>query len=334
VAVLAAGIWLLRSRLASRGFDWRVFRATLYGLQWGWLGGASVAVLAGYFGRALRWRVLMRPVKAHPNLWNLFSATVIGFAATMLLGRAGEFVRPYLIAAREHVSVSSQMAAWLLERIYDLLIVLAIFGFALSYVRRSDVSLGPALSWVFATGGWVVALLSVVTLGLLAAFRHSSGLGRRLVSFLRALPEKHFERADRMITAFARGMESTKSGRALLLLIWYTVLEWATIALTTFCVIRAFGRALDFDWLDVLIFLGFLAFGAVVQIPGVGGGVQVVAVLVLTELFRVPLEISTSVALVLWITSFVVVVPFGLLLAVHEGIRWSALKQLEPEVTS
>jgi hypothetical protein len=48
----------------------------------------------------------------------------------------------------------------------------------------------------------------------------------------------------------------------------------------------------------------------------------------------VPLEISTSVALVLWITSFVVVVPFGLLLAVHEGIRWSALKQLEPEVTT
>ena len=74
---MAAGIWLLRSRLTSRGFDWRVFRATLYALQWGWLGGACAAVLAGYFGRALRWRVLMRPVKAHPDLWNLFSATVI-----------------------------------------------------------------------------------------------------------------------------------------------------------------------------------------------------------------------------------------------------------------
>ena len=40
---------------------------------------------------------------------------------------------------------------------------------------------------------------------------------------------------------------------------------------------QAFGAALHFGWLDVLIFLGFLAFGAVVQIPGVGGGVQVVA---------------------------------------------------------
>ena len=118
------------------------------------------------------------------------------------------------------------------------------------------------------------------------------------------------------------------------LLVWYTAVEWASIALTTFCVMRAFGSSIQFGWLDVLIFLGFLAFGAVIQIPGVGGGVQVVSVLVLTELFRIPLEISTSVALVLWIISFVVVVPFGLLMAVHEGIRWSALKRLEPEVTA
>jgi uncharacterized protein (TIRG00374 family) len=333
--VSVAGIWLLRSRLSTHGFDWRVFRATLSGLQWGWLGAACAAVMAGYFGRALRWRVLMHPVKPDPNLWNLFSATVIGFAATTLLGRAGEFVRPYLIAAREQVPVSSQLAAWLLERIYDLLTVLAIFGFALSSVRRADVSLGPALSWVFTTGGWVVALLSVSMLGLLVAFRHfSSGIRRRLLGLLRVLPEKHFQKADRMITAFVQGMESTRSDRALILVIWYTVLEWATIALTTFCVMRAFGPALALDWLDVLIFLGFLAFGAVVQIPGVGGGVQVVTVLVLTQLFRVPPEIAISVALILWIISFVVVVPFGLLLALHEGIRWSALKQLEPEVTT
>ncbi len=98
--------------------------------------------MAGYYGRALRWRILMRPVKADPSLWNLFSATVIGFSAITVLGRPGEFVRPYLIAAKEKVSASSQMAALLLERIYDILIVLAIFGFALGRVRRSEVALG------------------------------------------------------------------------------------------------------------------------------------------------------------------------------------------------
>ena len=334
MAGLAAGIWLVRLFLNSRGFDWRAFRATLLALRWWWLAAASGSVMAGYYGRALRWRVLMRPVKADPSLWNLFSATVIGFSAITILGRPGEFVRPYLIAAKEKVSASSQIAALVLERIYDVLIVLAIFGFALSRVRRSDVALGPALSWVFATGGWFVGALSVLVLGLLAAFRHfSAAMRRRLLGALAALPERHFKRADRLITAFVQGVESTRSQKAMLLVVWYTVLEWATIALTVFCVMQAFGGALHFGWLDVLIFLGFLAFGAVVQIPGIGGGMQVVSVLVLTELFRIPLEVSTSVALVLWFISFVVVVPLGVALALHEGIRWRTLKQLDPEVT-
>jgi len=244
-------------------------------------------------------------------------------------------VRPYLIASKEKVSTSSQMAALLLERIYDILIVLAIFGYALSRVLRSDAALGPALAWVFATGGWLVAALAVVVLGLLAAFRHfSSSMRRRLLDALAVLPERHFKRADRLITAFVQGVESTKSIKAMLLVVWYTIFEWATITVTVFCVTRAFGAALHFGWLDVLIFLGFLAFGAVVQIPGVGGGTQVVSVLVLTELFRVPLEVSTSVAIVLWFISFVVVVPVGVALALHDGIRWRTLKQFEPEVTT
>jgi len=335
VASLAAGIWLVRLFLNSRGFDWRAFGATLLALRWWWLAAASGSVMAGYYGRALRWRVLMRPVKAEPSLWNLFSATVIGYSAITVLGRPGEFVRPYLIAGKEKVSASSQVAALVLERIYDVLIVLAIFGFALSRVRRSDAALGPALTWVFATGGWFVAALSIAVLGLLAAFRHSSAaMRRRLLDALAALPERHFKRADRLITAFVQGVESTKSPKATLLVIWYTVLEWATIVVTVFCVMLAFGGALHLGWLDVLIFLGFLAFGAVVQIPGIGGGMQVVSVLVLTELFRVPLEVSTSVALVLWFISFVVVVPVGVALALHEGIRWRTLKHLEPEVTA
>lgn len=331
----AAVVWLARSFLNSRGFDWKAFETTLLSLHLGWLAAATGSVFAGYYGRALRWRILMIPVKAAPSLWNLFAATVIGFSAITVLGRPGEFVRPYLIAIKEEVSPSSQMAALLLERVYDILMVLGIFGFALARVRRSDAALGPALSWILAMGGWLVGALSVVVLGLLAAFRHFSGAMRqRLLDALTFLPERHLKKADRLITAFVQGVESTKSVKAVLMLIGYSVAEWVTITVTIFCVFRAFGEALHFGWLDVLIFLGFLAFGAVVQIPGVGGGTQVVTVLVLTELFRVPLEISTSVALVLWLISFVVVVPAGVVLALREGVRWRTLRQLDSEVTT
>lgn len=333
VLALAGAFWLTRSLAHGWRFDWRAFGATLSALEWWWLTAAIASVMAGYYVRALRWRVLMRPVKAEPSLWNLFSATVIGFSAITILGRPGEFVRPYLIAAKEKVPVSSQLAALVLERIYDLLLVLAIFGFALSRVRRSGMALGPALSWVLAMGGWLVGGLAVAILALLVMFRNFSAGIRRLLLAALETHTAFFQAADRLITAFVQGVESTRSKKGMLLAVWYSILEWSTISLTTFCVVRAFAGSLRFGWLDVLIFLGFLAFGAVVQLPGVGGGMQVVSVVVLTEMFRVSLEISTSVALVLWFISFVVVVPLGAALALHDGIRWRTLRQLEPEVS-
>lgn len=335
VAAAAAAIVVLLAwwGIRERGFDWGFFWSTLAGLRWGWVAAAVVLVLSTYVGRALRWRVLMRPVKPDPSFWGLTSATMIGFAAITVLGRPGEFVRPYLIAAKERVPMSSQLAALLLERIYDLLMALVLFGFALSRVRYSEVQAGPALSWVLATGGWVAGAAGVVCLLVLVLIRNfAPAMRNRLLDALRFLPERRFSGAERLVDAFVQGVESTRSPRALALLTGYTVLEWILIAASIMAVVRAYGAVLPFGTVDVFIFMGFLAFGAVIQIPGIGGGVQVVSVLVLTELFRIPLEAATSVAMVLWVITFVVVVPIGLALALAEGLNWSKLKQLEREV--
>jgi hypothetical protein len=77
--------------------------------------------------------------------------------------------------------------------------------------------------------------------------------------------------------------------------------------------------------------VGFISFGAAVQIPGIGGGLQVVAVVVLTELFRVRLEPATSFAMLIWVLSFVVVVPAGLMLTVKEGLDWRSLRRIGRE---
>jgi hypothetical protein len=84
---------------------------------------------------------MLRPIRPHASVAGLLSATMIGFTAIVLLGRAGELVRPYLIAQKERVPFPSQVAAWVLERIYDLLMVLVIFGF-----RSGQSSLGHPAS--------------------------------------------------------------------------------------------------------------------------------------------------------------------------------------------
>jgi len=78
--------------------------------------------------------------------------------------------------------------------------------------------------------------------------------------------------------------------------------------------------------------MAFISFGGVIQIPGVGGGTQVVAVLVLTELYGTRVELAASFALVLWILTFVAIVPVGLGLALKEGLDWHSLRRIGQEV--
>ncbi len=331
ISVAAAiGVAYLIWRWRFSGFQWSVFAATFAGVNWLWLSLSIAGILLTYYGRVLRWEVMLRPLCPHPSRWRLLKATTIGFTAVVLFGRPGELVRPYLISKQEGVSFPSQIAAWFLERIYDLLMVLLIFGVALTQVSQSDVHPGPKLSLALQGGGYLVGVSGAVCLAILVLYRRFSGrIQQRLVEALGFLPDKYQERIAKLLAAFGTGMESARSGNALLLLLLYTLLEWVLIASSYRFLFWAFPATAHLTLTDVLIFLGFVSFGSAVQIPGVGGGMQVAAVLVFTEFFGMQFEVAAGLALVIWLVSFVTIVPIGLGLALHEGVNWSKLRHLE-----
>jgi len=331
--LLAIIAGLIYYRLRQSPFRWEDFKRTFLGVDWNWFAAAVALIYLSYSGRALRWRVMLRPLKPNPGLWNIHAATIIGFTAVFLLGRPGELVRPYLIAAKERLSFSSQMAAWLLERIFDLLFVLLIFGYSLTHSRSADAQLGPSLRWVFAAGGYVVTALGVVCLLVLISFRNFSETAQqRIMGAIGFLPDAFRFRVSQALSSFSMGMEVTRNSGNLALLLIYSTLEWAVIAGSMYSTFHAFAVTRDLSLTDVLVFLGFIAFGSIVQIPGLGGGVQVVSVVVLTELFGLKLESAAGMALVVWLLSFVAIVPIGLPLALHQGINWRKLRHLKDEV--
>jgi uncharacterized membrane protein YbhN (UPF0104 family) len=154
---------------------------------------------------------------------------------------------------------------------------------------------------------------------------------QRLMDALGFLSQHHLDRASRFLQALVQGAESTRSTKSVILLLLYTLLEWALIAGCYMCISMAFGTALQFTVGDALTFIGFVSFGAVVQIPGIGGGMQVVAVLVLTKIFGVSVELATSIAVLIWLITSVAIVPFGLVAALHDGLTWRKLRELERE---
>lgn len=317
-------------RWRQEGFDWRLFAATFRRLDWFWLAASGLLGIATYYGRVLRWAVLIRPVRPRPSLMGLFSATAIGFTAVVIFGRPGEFVRPYLVALKEKTPFTSQAAAWLLERMFDLLAALLIFGFALVQIEKSEITAGPTFAWVLKAGGWLVAIIGIACLSVLFLFsRYAESMRQRLLGALSFLPAAWQHRVQELVAAFVRGVECTRNLGSLLSILLYTAFEWALIAACYICLFRAFPDLASLRITDVLIFLGFVSFGSIVQLPGIGGGMQLVAIIVLTELFGAPLEVATGMALMIWFITFVVIVPIGLVMLLHEGLNWQKLKELE-----
>src|SRR5436309_9911013 len=89
---------------------------------------ASVLVtLLAYLIRAWRWRVLMAPIKKRVGMYNLTSTMFIGFMISFIVPfRIGEVARPVLLARREKVSTTATIATVALERLFDVLTVMAL----------------------------------------------------------------------------------------------------------------------------------------------------------------------------------------------------------------
>src|SRR5204862_8160220 len=130
-----------------------------------------------------------RPLAPEARLLRILIATVIGFTAVVLVGRAGEPVRPYLISRKEGVSFSSQLAAWVLERLLDLMMVLVIFGISRSQVAHSNIPPSPRMHTILQAGGYTAGVTGLICLALLVAVRQFQGrLRERLAGALEFLP--------------------------------------------------------------------------------------------------------------------------------------------------
>jgi glycosyltransferase 2 family protein len=316
-------------RWRTSGFSFQAFLASIRGMDPFWLSLSLALILSSYAIRALRWLVMLRPMSSEASLWDTLSATCIGFTAVVFFGRAGEAVRPYLISKKAGVPFSSQIAAWLVERIMDLLMVIVIFAIALTQVSHSSIQSSSSIETTLHAAGYTGAFVGAAMLAVLVGLeRFKGGVQARLISALSFLPGPMRIRIEGYLVEFENGMESMRSTSSVLLLVSLTVLDWATIAASLACLGVAFPATADLSVTDMVILLGFVTFGSVLQLPGVGGGMQIVTALVLTEFFGLTLETASGFALILWVINFVSIVPVGLVLAFREGIKWRSLKNL------
>src|SRR5580704_3889954 len=265
-----------------------------------------VAIYCCYALRALRWKVFQGNL-GESHFWPIYSMTLAGFAAVFLLGRAGEPIRPVLLARKEKLPVADMFGIYVLERIFDLasMAVIAAIGLLLfkSHVRVGGTA--GSLEAAARTTGTVFSAGVFVAIAFLVYLRlHGTALlERRLQGWL----VMHGWRAlvARILLGFARGVQTIRSVGELAAAVFYSAAHWFFVLLVYFWVCHAFGGTLGTISLgDAMLVLAFTLAGSALQLPGVGGGAQVASFLALTAVLGVEKEPAAAAAIVLWLISF------------------------------
>jgi len=289
----------------------------------------SLAVTCGTFiVRAERWQYLLGPL-GPTRFSTVFRTTVIGFAASAVLpARAGEVIRPYLLARREGLSATAAFATIVVERILDLIAVLLLMAAFLIWFDPGLESRDSAVFRAIRFGGLVMA---PVAIGTLAAMFFMAGHPERLHAWvLKAeaiLPARLAGMIARLARTFAEGFAVVRSpGRLLAALAWSIVL-WVAIAAGIWSLSVAFGIAMPFT--GAWLMLAPLVVGVAVPTPGGVGGFHEAYRIGATGFFGADNNTAIGAAIVLHAISVGPVIIVGLLFILQDGLKLGGMARGE-----
>jgi hypothetical protein len=291
------------------------------------LGLAVLITALTYVLRALRWQYLLAPI-GKARFGPAFRATVIGFAASFLLpARAGEVIRPYLLARQERLSATAAFATIILERLLDLVTVLLLFGVFVATMDRTSISGDPGALAQVKLGGQLAALAAVTGLALLFTLaRHPERIGRWALQVERILPARLAQLLARFVESFAQGLAVMRHpGRLAVALAWSFPI-WVSIATGIWLTSLAFH--ITFPFAGSFLVTTLLVVGVAVPTPGAIGGFHAAYQIAVQTFFAVPDDRAVGGAIVLHAISFVPVTLLGIGFMAREGLTLGRARTL------
>jgi uncharacterized protein (TIRG00374 family) len=255
--------------------------------------------------------------------------TVIGFAASFLLpARAGEVLRPYLLARRESLNATSAFATIILERLLDLATVLLLFAFfvwtaAPGVVTADAAQMGHVKFW-----GGMSALAAVAGLGLLFALAgHPGRLGRAALRIEHVLPARLAHTVAVFVETFARGLAIMRQPGQLAVALAQSFPLWMSIAAGIWLTSQAFH--ITFPYPASFLVMTVLVVGVAMPTPGAIGGFHLAYQFAVSAFFGVSdANQAVGAATVLHAISFIPVTLLGIGFMLREGLTLAGARQI------
>jgi len=304
--------FLLKLDADQKAAIWQSFRDANYM----WVALAMVCCLLSHFMRALRWRLLFRPLGLNPSLNHTFGSVIVAYLGNLAFPRAGEVMRCATLRTSERIPMEKSLGTVVTERLIDTL------AFGLIVLLGTVVMFGKAKDWLYdslsakfdALPNMTVLAIAGVLLLVLAWLAYKL-LWKRLLHI------GIVKKADDMVRGMVDGVKSIfhMGRRNTTLFLIYSAVIYTLYILGGLIIFHAFGET---SWLGLRAAFVVYLFGSVGMTFSQGGiGVYPVLVQMALDIYGISYEVGTACGWLLWGSQQVVVIAVGAAYLVYFSLK-------------
>jgi uncharacterized membrane protein YbhN (UPF0104 family) len=235
---------------------WKVTKDAFGRTNYWWLLVSVIISMISHFSRAIRWKMLYKPMGYEPSTANAFGAVLVMYVSNLAFPRLGEVLRCTIINRYEKIPMSASVGTMITERAIDVLCLLLLMGACFLFQRQ--IFLDFYNEYMPDSGGNLkFIILGVGLLGAIAMFLlYKSG---------------HLPFADKikgLVSSLWKAVISIKDLESPLLFIGHSIFIWSMYLLMTGVCFYALPETSN---ITILAALPTLFFGGVAMVAVQGG---------------------------------------------------------------
>jgi hypothetical protein len=295
-------------------FDWHAFWLQLRHIAWIHIAAGVALIYSTYWLRSARWSVFISATKK-VSPFALVGPQFIGFTAVALIGRLADITRPALVAKKVALPVSSQLAVYTIERMFDLGAAAIIFSSALLFVPRDL----PHHEVLLHTG--LFSLAGTAAIAIFAVVLRVAGetVARTEHGLLHPLSAPIAESVAAKIRGFRDGLNAISSAQDFVLVALISLAMWALIGMAYVQTLHAFVDTPELATLPfsrTMLLMGASIGGSLLQLPIIGWFTQIgITAAAMNAFYGAPVEAATACGALLLFVTFLSIIPAGLIAA-------------------
>ena len=308
---------------AFRKVDWQAFMEGLSQTRWIWIPAFFAASVGALIFRALRWKMLLKPLDAEAKASRLWDAGNVGNLANAVLPGTGEFVRCGYVSGR--CGYDKALGTAVMERLWDFLAIGLLFVLALLLGKDrfgtffQEQIMEPLASRSEISLWWVaVIVLAAISAGIRIIFRFKNS--NRLCGKIAGVA-----------SGLWHGMGSVSKMERKWAFALCTAGIWFMYVLMCWCILKAVPALDALDFVDALFISAVGNIASVIPVPGGMGAYHYLVALTLSTIYGASWDTGVLFATLNHELHLLLVIVLGAISYAILTLKSSRKREIPPE---